>query len=71
MEYLRGKIKARTPALAEDLSSESWRARSSVRRRDEIYSAAYSRLPRLAGTKVSTCCYNLNVVNNEAKDKKL
>ena len=48
MEYLRGKIKARTPALAEDLSSESWRARSSVRRRDEIFSAAYSRVPRLA-----------------------
>ena len=70
MEYLRGKIKARTPALAEDLSSESWRARSSVRRRDEIYSAAYSRLPRLAGTKGSIC-YNLNVVNNEANDKKL
>ena len=67
MEYLRGKIKARTPALAEDLSSESWRARSSVRRRDEIYSAAYS---RLAGTKGSIC-YNLDVVNNEANDKKL
>ena len=43
MDYLRGKIKSRTPS-SEDYTSDSWRNRSILRRRDDIYNTAYSRL---------------------------
>ena len=43
MDYLRGKIKSKTPS-SEDYSSESWRNKSILRRRDDIYNTAYSRI---------------------------
>jgi len=44
MEYLRGKIKSRTPSIGtDDYNQDSWRTRSVLRRRDDIYNSAYSR----------------------------
>ena len=44
MDYLRGKIKSGTPSLgSEDYSSDNWRTRSALRRRDDIYTSTYSR----------------------------
>ena len=41
MDFLRGKLKSHTPSL---LSDDSWRSRSAVRRRDDIFTSSYSRL---------------------------
>lgn len=45
MDYLRGKIKSGSPGLLNDdvhvTSADTWRTRSALRRRDDIFSSAY------------------------------
>lgn len=57
MDYLRGKIKSGSPCLLNDditgSSADSWRTRSALRRRDDIFSSAYSS-PRLGRSSRSS-----------------
>jgi len=57
MDYLRGKIKSGSPCLLNDditgSSADSWRTRSVLRRRDDIFSSAYSS-PRLGRSSRSS-----------------
>ena len=41
MDFLRGKLKSQTPSLVSD---DTWRTRSTARRRDDIFTSSYSRL---------------------------
>ena len=40
MDFLRGKLKSQTPSLVSD---DTWRTRSTARRRDDIFTSSYSR----------------------------
>ena len=41
MDYLRGKIKSGSPGVLNDDVPDTWRTRSAIRRRDDIFSSAY------------------------------
>ena len=64
MDFLRGKLKSQTPSL---LSDDSWRSRSAVRRREEIFSSSYSRLSSTRASGLNSYGYKTSMTPSYGK----
>ena len=64
MDFLRGKLKSQTPSL---LSEDSWRSRSAVRRREEIFSSSYSRLSSARSSGLNSYGYKSSITPSFGK----
>ena len=60
MDFLRGKLKSQTPSL---LSDDSWRSRSAVRRRDDIFTSSYSRLGSSRSSALNSYGYKSSITS--------
>ena len=65
MDFLRGKLKSQTPSSL--LSDESWRSRSAARRRDEIFTSAYSRLSSVRSSGLTSYGYKSSITPSYGK----
>ena len=65
MDFLRGKLKSQTPSSL--LSDESWRSRSAARRRDEIFTSAYSRLSSVRCSGLTSYGYKSSITPSYGK----
>ena len=64
MDFLRGKLKSQTPSL---LSDDSWRSRSAVRRRDDIFTSSYSRLSSVRSSALNSYGYKSSITPSYGK----